>query len=270
MDNTAPYRWGLVYAATWRIITELVRRHGAAEDLGLFQLHPGLSGDGIFTLTSLSRWHARQLEGTGGEIWFGLGGGHRGSLGVPHSFDSPGAAGTSDGDDGFSYVDAFLRGHDPIEVVNEVERLAGLPANRQVPASTPRDVTYRVIAELLERRALARTGFSVFSGYMDSSNGCSLCDWVRECTWAQRAAAGIDEADYLALSDVGGHFLQLGPAQVWDPQPRTPGLLYFDSKEGEAWQRGRYETRINLMALYKQAGRQLRPVVDAADALSWG
>ena len=91
-----------------------------------------------------------------------------------------------------------------------------------------------------------------------------------QCSWAKRASVGIDQADYRALSVVGRHFLQVGPAQVWNPEPRTPGLIYFDAKEGEAWKVGRYDERINLMALYTQAGRQLRKVVDAADAHSWG
>jgi hypothetical protein len=54
------------------------------------------------------------------------------------------------------------------------------------------------------------------------------------------------------------------------PKPATRGLICFDAHEGEAWKAGRYEQRINMMQQYKQAGRQLRPVVDATDAPSWG
>lgn len=259
MSPTQPYRWSVIYAATWRIIAELVRRHDPALDLFLVQRHPGLSGPGVFSLTRRSAWP--DSDGMG-HLDFTLGGGAFGRLMVRERFD--GAPGPAQSPDGLAYVDQFLQAADPRELVNNVEGLAGLQLTESAPATTPKTLAYRVMAEFLERRCLGLHAHVVSSAHLDSG----ISEWAMVPDWVKRENATLKSpADYVGLGFIGADLFALHPEGTFADGDLAERSLVVDAREGTVWRHGRYGQRVNLMATYKSAGRRLGPVVNALDEL---
>ena len=139
----------VVEAASWRLASELVRRHPTA--LRLIRGHPGGGQSDCLWLLA--------LIGDQGDVRLN----RVGTIQVLERFDGRPADGWRP-TEWSEYLFAEPRGF-----LDRLEREAGLPTPSQVPSSTPRTLTYRVLA------AIAATAFKsvhpteIQQGFVDSS-----------------------------------------------------------------------------------------------------
>ena len=136
-----PRMWNqkVTLAVSWRIATELLRRHNPTIDLHVSREHPG---GGQYD--SLVLWPGGTEEGL--------------ALNMQSCHAHPcGLGDDPSGDQPVDYVDAFLRARDPKTVVDALESGAGLPdmSSRRCPPETPAVVCARVIANILEMHVLS-------------------------------------------------------------------------------------------------------------------
>lgn len=136
-------------AASWRLASELVRRH---PELRILRTHPtggmydcltivdGANGSGVdIQLNRNGRIHILGTASTRpGVVW------------EPTEW--------------FEYMSS-----DPREFLGRLERAAGLPAPPQVPASPPRSLTYRVLAAVAVTSFMTVHPIEIESGYIDAS-----------------------------------------------------------------------------------------------------
>lgn len=184
------FRLTVRYAVTWRILTELLRRHQAAHDLRVCWSFPGASGHGIVELQRRDGGHLLRLDVAHGEhLDAGLSTRRTGGLDVRR------------------YVDALLAADDPKTIVDAFELSAGLPPRRgPMPVSTAPVLCARVIAAVLERRMLARATYRTTPGYVDADGSVRACGWVEALPAVQavlakrRAEAGGAERDERPLA----------------------------------------------------------------------
>lgn len=128
-EGKHPDHWddhSLIEAASWRLASELVRRHPATTRM--YQTHPG---DGMYDCLSV-----QALDGNG-QVALN----RAGSLHVLDRFDGRPVDWESS-----SWAE-YLRA-DPREFLGRLEAAAGLPAPSTIPASTPASLTNRVLAAI--------------------------------------------------------------------------------------------------------------------------
>ena len=249
------YRWSVVYAATWRLATELRRRHGS-DSLRLIHYYPGHSPTGIVEL-------GPPAEGTEKRIQFVLGGGCNGELALGEPFGSVAADPVGEWESP-NYVAQYLA-RDPRAVVDDIEASAGLPSTSKARSTTPTLLVHRVIATVLERRALARQGFRVINGWIDNSTAGGPAAFARAALGDDLESARYpDEQMKLAspLWQVSPMIDDMGPFVEADALS-----LGFDEEAGTAWRADRPSAAVDLMTQYDGAARKLAPVVTLVEAL---
>ena len=136
-------------AASWRLASELVRRHPLTTRV--LHTHPGGGQYDCLTITSPAA--------TGGTIQLN----RNGSIQVHQRFDD-----SPDPQWEPTSWDEYLRA-DPRAFLNLLERGAGLPTPRRVPPSDPMTITYRFLAAMAATAVKSVHPIEIQSGYLDTS-----------------------------------------------------------------------------------------------------
>lgn len=224
----------LIEAASWRLASELMRRH--PKDVRLFRGHPG--------------------GGTYDVLWI---------IGIPE----PGIdirlnrAGTiqihgrADGRLDISWPPTawgeYLNA-DPKNFVERIERAAGWPVPKKVPPSTPVTLTYRVLAALAGFGAKTVHPIWVQQGYIDTSGyGGGPNSALGEFT--------IPDELITARPD---DFLEEPGYRFWIPVRDDTPLAAIEQTTATAWFLDDSEP-IDLMAAYRSMGKE--PALVAATVL---
>lgn len=240
-------RANVVYAVTWRILAELLRRHHAREDLRLYWFFPGISGTGI-----------ARLRRPGGETVL--------DLDVAHALVSK-----PEVRDGRTrqYVEALLSAADPKAIVDALGVDAGLTRiEGPLPKSSPTVLCARVIAGVLERSMLARKPLRTTPGYFDQDGRVDALDWAvriagvaEQVARARTAAAEGDESPFVQ------HLFALhrSEAVLGRGAPAEAPFVAFDFRGGVVHAAPRGGVARSTLALgdaYQASGRRLGPLVD--------
>ena len=250
-----PLRFSVLSAITWRVIAELFRRHSAAHPLSIQETHPGISVRG--------RLHVL-LDRDSVELWS-----------WPRvAFNLGGPSGTYEvSGDPVDYATAFLT-RDPRDVIDEIGRALGLAAPKHLPAATNPTLAVRLIADTLERVALAPGALRATAALYSAHFGC------RVPTWAAFAGVDVDSLNRQANSPPSGErdaFLELrhlflihetdsngsgeGPLDDLNKQP----AVLVDLRKAEALliASDHSTTRLDIRAAYESNGRRLASAVEA-------
>ena len=139
----------LLEAASWRLASELVRRHPSTTRL--IRAHPG---GGQYDLL----WVKPGSSGSSGSISLN----RNGTIQVPDRFDGR----RSDWQP--TQWDEYFRA-DPREFLVRLEAAAGLPAPGQLPAATPMTLTLRVLAAIAATGVKSVHPIEIVPGYIDTS-----------------------------------------------------------------------------------------------------
>lgn len=241
-------RPGLALAVTWRVLTELWRRHHTTHNLRLLETHPGVSERGQLCLLVNPR--PGQVMDCPRLVL---------NLGGPTGTFQVLASGQVQAEG--RYLWPFLT-ENPVLVVDRLERHLGLNAPPSLPASTPQVLMMRLIAELLSAACLDRDGLGVETAWMDWSGGVSVRPWAAYFGHDVRSLqSGLDsgqiewQAAYLNVSGL----LRLAPIQDEHP-PTTECLMDLHSSKVLMIQRGKTLETVDVPRAYLQANRRLEPL----------
>jgi hypothetical protein len=219
-------------AASWRLVSELVRRH--PERMRLSRTYPGGGQDDCLTIDSQSGPGVIQLN-------------RHGTIQLHECFDVDRRVQWEPVE-----WDEYLRA-DPREFLHRLEHAAGLRAPTHVPSSTPTTLSYRLLSALAATAVKAVHPIAIQQGFIDSSG----------------YGGGPNPAlDAFAIS---GDLLRPRPDDPYDEsgyrfwitlRDDVP-ILAFEQSGGFAWSPHRPDS-IGLMKLY---ARNRRSVVGTAAAL---
>jgi hypothetical protein len=221
------YDPSVLEAASWRLASELVRRH--PKTLRLIRTHPG--GGQYDCLTLLA------LDGSDGVVQLN----RHGTIQVHARFD-----GRPQDWEPTSW-DTYLKA-DPREFLDALEVASGLPSPSSVPPSTPRTLTYRVLA------AIAATGFKtvdpikIVPGTIDSSNLDAGPNDEDFALFPMIPAALREQTPGTPLEDPGHRF--------WFVHRNGTPVLAFEQQQGLAWTR-HHDVARDVPALYVESRRHL-------------
>lgn len=233
---------------SWRLFTELVRRHGTTHALRVVQTHPGASVAGQLVLLVNPRPETildcpQLVLNVGGPT---------GTYDVRVSGSS-----IASGD----YLWPTLAGGFG-QVLNAVERCLGWQAPSSLPASSNQMLTMRLVAEVLSAMWLDRRQPAIEFAFFDWSGGCKVRSWSR--------ALGVDVVNLQRLLDTGEQpwasvclsvsgFFRLTIAT--DEQSANEGWV-FDMDAGRAcWTHNDQAGEvIHLPDAYKKSHRRLEPI----------
>lgn len=241
-------RPGLTLATSWRVLTELWRRHCGGHDLRLLHTHPGASERGQLCMLVDSR--AGQVMDCP-RLALNLGG-PTGSYEV-HVEGRRVAEG--------QYLWPTLT-DDPARVVDSLERQLGLRAPAALPASTPSVLVMRLVAELLTTTCLDRNGLAVENAWMDWSGGVSVQPWV---VFFGRDAKDIQQRVDSGQLDWQRAYLDVSPLLRVAPSTgdaTAPTECLMDMLAGQVLvqRHGKTTETIDVAQAYAAAGRQLEPL----------
>lgn len=214
-------------AASWRLASELVRRHP-----GRVRLIRGHPGGGLSDLL----WLLEEGEvDDGGDIRLN----RNGTIQILGRFDG------NESDWEPTGWDVYLKS-DPRVFLKQLEAAAGLSAPKPIPASTPISLTLRVLATMAAMTAKMPNPIEIESGYFDTSGyGGGVNDTAFE-SFAQipRGLRETQESD--------GKFV---PEQrFWFAKRGEEFVLALEQSNGFSWSPRRSEP-LDLMREYKAAGR---------------
>ena len=137
-------------AVSWRLASELVRRH--PHSTRLVHTHPGGGQYDCLTMTT--------PDACGGAIELN----RNGTIQIRERFDNQPARWAP------ATWDDYLRA-DPRQFLNDLEHAAGLPAPARVPSATPMTLTYRVLAAIAATVIKSVEPIGIHSGHIDSAGG---------------------------------------------------------------------------------------------------
>lgn len=212
---------GLLEAASWRLASELHRRH--PDLLRLAREHPGGGQYDCLALRSedganiqLNRHGTIQVTGR--------------QDGAPSTWEpAPWAA--------------YLAAPDPREFVGRVERAAGL-ATHPTPPSTSAVLVHRSISALTSLQVLAEP-LTVEQGYIDSSGySAGPSPWMAELTAVPPTLRKPLPED--PFDQPGYRFWRVTSSNLW---------VAFETSTGTAW--GRRGDAVDLADAYRQEARKL-------------
>lgn len=207
-------------AASWRLASELVRRHPATTRI--LRTHPGGGQYECLTIASPAA--------DGGTVQLN----RNGTIQVNARFD-----GQPGGDwphtEWIDYLTA-----DPKEFLDRLERASGLPTQAHVPASDPTTLTYRLLAALAVTGLKSVHPIEIQSGYFDTSGGDGKPNDALDAFPAIPSELRRHQSDDL--------FGQAGYRFWIVLRDRVP-ILAFEQKAGLAWTQHHGEG-FDLMGLY--------------------
>lgn len=222
-------------AASWRLASELVRRHPNATRV--LRTHPGGGQYDCLTITTPTA--------QGGIIQLN----RHGTIQVHERFDGRSV-------EGWEPVewDEYLRA-DPREFLDRLERASGLTRPARVPSSVPMTLTYRVLAALAATAVKAVHRIEIQPGYIDTSGG----------------GGGPNDAlhsfpsipDDLRRMRAGDLFGESG-YRFWIVMRNDVPILAFEQDKGMGWT-PHHPEGFDLMASYRRSRRNL--LVVALDLL---
>lgn len=211
-------------AASWRLASELVRRHPKL--LSVFQLHPG---GGQYDCLSIQASDETLIDLN-----------RNGSIHVLKRLDGrPADCEPASWDD---YLQA-----EPRRFLGALEAAAGLPPPKSVPAATPTTLTLRVLAAIAAVHVKAVHPVDIRSGYFDSSGGSYPEDELFD--------AFPTLPDDL-LRPLPGDSLGVAEYRFWFVTRDGAPILAFETSTGTAWT-SHHGEGVDLMATYKAHRRSL-------------
>jgi len=225
-----------IEVASWRLATELMRRHPTR-----FQLIETQPGGGQYDCLSL---YDRRAHASGPHFQFNR-------AGRLHWFER---------DQTLSWDDFWwdVVGTDDMKrLVERIEAWAGIPSPAAIPPTSAEVLVYRVISALLTTACFGRDSWRCVNGYLDSSGG-----------------GGGPRTDYFdAFPLIAGELLRRQPNDLleipeyrfWFVLRANDPVLAFEISSGTCWDRdGR---TIKLLRLYAQSKRVHRVVMEVAGDL---
>lgn len=218
--------YSVLEAASWRLISELHRRHPTTTEV--HRTHPG---DGMYDCLSLfHRDHHGPLIDLNrvGRIHV-----HGRLDGRPVEWEP-------------ATWDHYLRA-DPRDFVSRLEAAAGLPAPRSVPASTPSTLIHRILAAIVATAIKSVAPIEVRPGVLNSSA------WDDGPTAELVAFPGIPP-HLLETRDPG---VKPPGARFWVVTRNGEPMLAFERDAGLAWARNT-SAGIAVMAMYEEYRRNLQ------------
>jgi hypothetical protein len=213
-------------AASWRLASELVRRHPLTTRV--LHTHPGGGQYDCLTITSPT--------GGGGTVELN----RNGTIQVHDRFD-----GRSDDQWEHTDWDNYLRA-DPRAFLDRLERASGLPTPTHVPPSDPMTLTYRVLAALAATALKSVHPIEIESGQIDSSGGGGPNDALDSFPAIPEELRRVQDDDL---------FHQAGYRFWIALRDRVP-ILAFEQDEGMAWTQHHGEG-FDLMGLYELSDHNL-------------
>ena len=220
----------LLEAASWRLASELARRHPVTT--WLYRAHPGGGQSDCLWL--------RPTVGTQGDVRLN----RNGTIQVVERFDGrPARRKPTD-------WETYFRS-DPRSFLMGLEADAGLPALPQVPPSTPRTLTLRLLAALVSTAVKTVDPMEVVPGFIDSSDDSHPYREGFDCFPSIPPELLRVRADDL--------FGQPG-YRFWFLRRSGQPILAFEQTSGTSWARGS-DVSIDVMRLYALSGRRVLPVV---------
>ena len=219
----------LVEIASWRIVSELYRRH--PDCIKVIETHPG---GGLYDCLSIFAAQNRHMADFN----------RAGRFHVFQRFD-----GSSDTPEPLDIWPAMLNEPTPVSVLDQVCRMLGLAIPEHRPASTPTTLVYRFIASFLGHQVFGTIRWECRSGVFDTSGyGGGVSDRFAKFPQARERLSNVMPGDLLAEPVYRFWFL------LADGNPRlcleTTGRVWDD--RGNAYR---------LMDLYQEAGRRIGPLV---------
>lgn len=207
-------------AASWRLASELVRRH--PRTTRVLHTRPGGGQYDCLTITT--------PQAIGGTIQLN----RIGTIQVHERFDGQPVGGWEPTD-----WDEYLRA-DPRAFLDRLERAAGLPRPAHVPPSDPMTLTYRVLAALTATATKSVHPIEIQPGYFDTAG------YGGGANEALDSFSAIPE-DLRRRQD-GDLFGEPG-YRFWVVSRDRAPILAFEQDEGMAWTPHR-EGGFDLMGLY--------------------
>lgn len=194
-------RYGIRSSVTWRIVAELIRRHGTPVACAFWRCTLGAQYDCLSLVYGptdqpfLVHMCDFNVQSQHLHVFS--------PYGLPRlRADEAGGAGAAD------YVLRFVTAEDPREAVDRVEALLGLPAtDKNTPPATPTSVALRVIASTTEKAALDRGPLEARCAWYDSSGagGWRVQDWVLQLPRLAEKLAGLSPgADWQDVTKIVG------------------------------------------------------------------
>lgn len=214
-------------AASWRLASELVRRHPTTTRI--LRTHPGGGQYDCLTITSPA--------GDGGSVQLN----RNGTIQVHARFD-----GQPDAEwPPTEWIDYLAA--DPREFLGRLERASGLSAPAHVPPSDPTTLTYRLLAALAATGLKSVHPIEIQSGQFDTSGGGGGPNEALDSFPAIPAELRRDQSDDL--------FQQAGYRFWIVLRDRVP-ILAFEQDAGMAWTQHHGEG-FDLMGLYELSHHNL-------------
>ena len=214
-------------AASWRLASELVRRH--PNTTRLLRTHPGGGQYDCLTMTSTTT--------RGGTIQLN----RHGTIQVHERFDERPVEGWEP-----TEWDEYLRA-DPREFLDRLERASGLTRPAHVPSSVPMTLTYRVLAALAATAVKSVHRIEIKSGYIDTSGyGGGPNDALDSFPSLPGDLRRARDGDL--FGEPGYRF--------WIVMRDGVPILAFEQDMGMAWT-PHHEEGLDLMAKYRRSRRNL-------------
>ena len=250
-------RTSIVRAVTFRVLTELVRRHSNLP-IRILELHPTQSGydcltlwrdgaNGTFPGTVVAHFNTASENVT-----------------VFRPVVEPPTAGSALSDS-MNYIDRYLL--DPRSTLEILEELCGFPSREagRVPTSSRMVLVYRVISELLERSALSSRQLDVRSGWFDSDyDECHVRPELRPFRGAR--AAFQPNLSREATAAIASDFWMLSACDALKTTHRTTPMAIDVS--GKVWTPDRDDAVVDVWQLYSNNGRRLLPIVTELERIT--
>lgn len=257
-EGSTEYRFprlrpAVLMALTWRVISEVMRRHHTALDLRVHQFYPGLSPLGEVSLAPGRI--TRTWVGSVPRVTFHLGGGGNGGCSIKQ------ADGTTTS---IAPITRILEGVSVDDIVKEIESAARWP-HREKQTTTPPILMARLIARFLERYALAPVPYRASSGWLDNSSGgdpgTDPVSWLAELPEGKSAPVGPanDRVDYtLRFWMLHRDLPHGGPMESWSPTDGPAVVLDMATATGVPLHG---PARVNFMDRYLKTGHSLRSIL---------
>jgi len=216
----------LLEAASWRLASELVRRHPST--IRLIRAHPA---GGLYDLL----WLKPCVSGSRGSISLN----RNGTIQVPDRFDG------RPSDWGLTEWDEYFRA-DPREFLIRLEAAAGLPAPGQLPAATPMTLTLRVLAAIAATGVKSVHPIEIVPGMIDTSG----------------YGGGPNEEAFESFSSIprelrepSGPYLD-GDYRFWFVYRNDVPVLAFEQSKALAWTQ-HHDVAWDVMKLYTESRRHV-------------
>jgi hypothetical protein len=214
-------------AASWRLASELVRRH--PNMTRVLRTHPGGGQYDCLTITTPTA--------QGGTIQLN----RHGTIQVHERFDGRPVEGWEPAE-----WDDYLRAA-PREFLDRLERASGLTRPANVPSSVPMTLTCRVLAALASTAVKSVHGIEIQPGYIDTSG---YGGGPNETLDTFRAIP-----DDLRRTQDGDLFDEPG-YRFWIVMRNDVPILAFEQNKGMAWT-PHHPEGLDLMASYRRSRRNL-------------